>query len=187
MQNSGKETMGQIVEIPFDFQGYKNNPPTFENKKDELLWAAEHPKYTLFDGILVTGHKGIEHYKIGQRKGLNMDGQSQPLYIIAFDRSEERIFVGAGSNHPGLYRKVINIKKNFFDWNLEIDPKSIRQGEEIKLKNHNNFEENAKLYVLDEGIFIEFYHPEDVFNINQQLLLYKNENYLGKTNHFYQL
>src|SRR3546814_16095978 len=39
------------------------------------------------DGRMLGRHKGLIHYTVGQRKGLEIGGQPEPLYVV---RSEER-------------------------------------------------------------------------------------------------
>lgn len=58
--------------------------------------------FSLFDGILIGQHNGVEHFHLGQRKKLTGGGFSQPLYVIGKDYKNNRLFVGAGHDHPGL-------------------------------------------------------------------------------------
>ncbi len=39
-------------------------------------------------------HKGIVHYTVGQRKGLDIGGQPEPLYVIALDADTREVRVG---------------------------------------------------------------------------------------------
>lgn len=39
-------------------------------------------------------HKGIVHYTVGQRKGLEIGGQPEPLYVIALDAETREVRVG---------------------------------------------------------------------------------------------
>lgn len=39
-------------------------------------------------------HKGIVHYTVGQRKGLDIGGQPEPLYVIALDAVNREVRVG---------------------------------------------------------------------------------------------
>lgn len=39
-------------------------------------------------------HKGIVHYTVGQRKGLEIGGQPEPLYVIALDAGSREVRVG---------------------------------------------------------------------------------------------
>ena len=144
---------GQIVEIPAGSPLYSLQKPEFGSKEAELLWEANNPTYTLFDGILIGGHDGIEHFKIGQRKGVNqIGGAKDPLYVIAIDENENRIFAGAGTNHPGLFTKVFQFSKSDLKWKNEGLVES-----PIKIENPltKNFQD-ATLYQFEESIFLEF-------------------------------
>ena len=39
-------------------------------------------------------HKGIVHYTVGQRKGLDIGGQPEPLYVIGLDAGTREVRVG---------------------------------------------------------------------------------------------
>jgi tRNA-specific 2-thiouridylase len=49
------------------------------------------------DGRYLGAHDGIEHFTIGQRKGLP-GGQGTPLYVVDIDPNEDRVIVGAESD-----------------------------------------------------------------------------------------
>jgi tRNA-specific 2-thiouridylase len=46
------------------------------------------------DGRTLGQHKGLIHYTVGQRKGLEVGGQPVPLYVIRLDPSTQRVIVG---------------------------------------------------------------------------------------------
>jgi tRNA-specific 2-thiouridylase len=46
------------------------------------------------DGRILGQHKGLIHYTVGQRKGLEVGGQPVPLYVIRLDPSAQRVIVG---------------------------------------------------------------------------------------------
>jgi tRNA-specific 2-thiouridylase len=46
------------------------------------------------DGRLLGTHKGMIHYTVGQRKGLEIGGQPEPLYVVRLDAAEKRVVVG---------------------------------------------------------------------------------------------
>jgi tRNA U34 2-thiouridine synthase MnmA/TrmU len=66
---------GQIVEIPASALIYSRELPVFHSKKDELIWKSRKIEYSLFDGFLVGEHQGVENFRIGQRKGINVGGK----------------------------------------------------------------------------------------------------------------
>jgi len=46
------------------------------------------------DGRTLGQHKGMIHYTVGQRKGLEIGGQPVPLYVIQLEPSTQRVIVG---------------------------------------------------------------------------------------------
>lgn len=46
------------------------------------------------DGRTLGQHKGMIHYTVGQRKGLEIGGQPVPLYVIRLEPSTQRVIVG---------------------------------------------------------------------------------------------
>lgn len=49
------------------------------------------------DGRVLGKHKGIIHYTIGQRRGLNVGGEADPLYVIRLEPETARVIVGPRS------------------------------------------------------------------------------------------
>ncbi|HEV2569760.1 tRNA 2-thiouridine(34) synthase MnmA [Sphingomonas sp.] len=45
-------------------------------------------------GRVLGRHKGLIHFTVGQRKGLEIGGQPEPLYVIRLDAAEQRVIVG---------------------------------------------------------------------------------------------
>ena len=45
-------------------------------------------------GEVLGRHRGIIHFTVGQRRGLEIGGQAEPLYVIALDAAEARVLVG---------------------------------------------------------------------------------------------
>jgi tRNA-specific 2-thiouridylase len=46
------------------------------------------------DGRVLGRHKGMIHFTVGQRKGLDIGGQPDPLYVIRIDAENRRVIVG---------------------------------------------------------------------------------------------
>ncbi|OHC94440.1 MAG: tRNA 2-thiouridine(34) synthase MnmA [Sphingomonadales bacterium RIFCSPLOWO2_12_FULL_63_15] len=46
------------------------------------------------DGRVLGRHKGMIHFTVGQRKGLDIGGQPDPLYVIRLDAPAKRVIVG---------------------------------------------------------------------------------------------
>ena len=45
-------------------------------------------------GTQLGTHKGIIHFTVGQRKGLEIGGQSEPLYVVGIDAARAEVMVG---------------------------------------------------------------------------------------------
>jgi tRNA-specific 2-thiouridylase len=46
------------------------------------------------DGRLLGPHRGLIHYTVGQRRGLEIGGQAEPLYVVRIDAPARRVIVG---------------------------------------------------------------------------------------------
>jgi tRNA-uridine 2-sulfurtransferase len=45
-------------------------------------------------GAVLGSHRGVIGYTVGQRRGLEIGGQAEPLYVTAIDAAERRVLVG---------------------------------------------------------------------------------------------
>ncbi|MET0238503.1 MAG: tRNA 2-thiouridine(34) synthase MnmA [Sphingobium sp.] len=46
------------------------------------------------DGRVLGDHKGLIHFTVGQRKGLEIGGQPEPLYVVRLEPDTKRVVVG---------------------------------------------------------------------------------------------
>ncbi|MEZ5710439.1 MAG: tRNA 2-thiouridine(34) synthase MnmA [Blastomonas sp.] len=46
------------------------------------------------DGRTLGQHKGLIHFTVGQRRGLEIGGQAEPLYVVRLDPENKRVIVG---------------------------------------------------------------------------------------------
>lgn len=77
---------------------------------------AEPYVYTPDDGVKVGEHRGAHFFTIGQRKGINVGGKPEPLFVIATDVVNNTLYVGQGESHPGLYRRALGIRPDETHW-----------------------------------------------------------------------
>ncbi|MEY4270070.1 MAG: hypothetical protein RLZZ58_1286, partial [Pseudomonadota bacterium] len=49
------------------------------------------------DGRVLGRHKGLIHYTVGQRRGIEIGGQTDPLYVIRLDAATKAVIVGPRS------------------------------------------------------------------------------------------
>jgi tRNA-uridine 2-sulfurtransferase len=45
-------------------------------------------------GAELGAHRGVIHFTVGQRRGLDIGGQPEPLYVVGIDAGERRVLVG---------------------------------------------------------------------------------------------
>ena len=153
---------GQIVEIPSDSALYGRVCPEFLSKEEALIWQSQKIAYSLFDGFLVGGHSGLDHFKLGQRRGINVGGKKQPLYVIQLDQVNHRLFVGAGDDHPGLWVEVLSFAENILQWapNFTMNPEVLELGVPVEFLSFNDVEKvPALLYVFNGKVYVEFEKP----------------------------
>jgi len=63
------------------------------------------------NGTVLGQHKGIIHFTIGQRRGLNLgntDGKGEPLYVVRLDAAAKQVIVGPRS---ALGRRYVHISE----------------------------------------------------------------------------
>lgn len=169
---------GQIVEIPASAPIYSRELPNFHSKKDELIWKSRKKEYSLFDGFLVGEHLGFENFRIGQRKGINVGGKKEPLYVICIDENENRVFVGAGDSHPGLLTEVIRPGENLELNDIHFSKEELKKGIDIEVSTQVKEDKiQAKLYGFDESFFLEFKNKVSVMIEELPLaVIYQNKN-----------
>jgi tRNA-uridine 2-sulfurtransferase len=56
--------------------------------------AAQAGEIVALDGTVLGEHSGIIHFTVGQRRGLDIGGQPEPLYVIRIDAPSRRVVVG---------------------------------------------------------------------------------------------
>jgi tRNA-specific 2-thiouridylase len=56
--------------------------------------AADPGEIVHLDGRVMGRHEGIIHYTIGQRRGLGVGGESEPLFVVRLEPATHRVIVG---------------------------------------------------------------------------------------------
>ncbi|TAJ11418.1 tRNA 2-thiouridine(34) synthase MnmA [Marinilabiliaceae bacterium JC017] len=135
-----------------------------------------HPKY----GKKIGDHNGAHFYTIGQRKGLNIGGFPEPLFVIGIDVNYNQVYMGMGLEHPGLFRRVLGIKSSEVHW---IRPDlTMEQGEERRLKVRIRYRQplqDAKLYCRENGMYIVFDKPQRGITSGQFAAWYDGDELIG--------
>lgn len=180
LQQQLKPKEGLIIQIPTDFEKYHQLLPKFENKIAELTYKATKTKYQPTDGKVVGKHQGAHFFTIGQRKGLNVGGTIEPLFIIATDVNENVIYVGEGANHPGLLRNVLFVSNE--ELHLIREDLSLKLGETLNVKARIRYRQalsNATLYKVENGLLVEFEELHSAITEGQFVAWYIGDELIG--------
>lgn len=144
---------GLIIEIPKD--GFLQ-PSGNDYKK-----LAEKIELTPAMGTVIGEHQGAHFYTIGQRKGLNIGGKEEPLFILGTDVINNIIYTGQGQDHPLLFKKALLVKQEEVHW---IRPDlSLPHGEDkVCLARIRYRQELQKTMIIGqtEGIYLLFDEPQ---------------------------
>ena len=104
-----KSKKGEIIQISSNHEVFKKY---FYNKNSKSLDSLSSKfSFKPEDGELIGVHNGAHNFTIGQRKGLSIGGNVEPLFVIDINVKTNRIYVGEGKKHPGLLRYALKILK----------------------------------------------------------------------------
>ena len=151
---------GDIIEISADSPMYREKVVAAEGqevKGQYLKRISSHYEYSRENGHKVGEHNGAHFFTIGQRKGLQVGGKAEPLFVIGIDVHENIVYTGMGDAHPGLNRKALFIPNEDVHWLRE--DLALMQGEEKAFRLRIRYRQplqNAILYKETEGLFIVF-------------------------------
>jgi tRNA-specific 2-thiouridylase len=125
--------------------------------EEALVEMTEPLKYRSSSGQIIGIHNGAHFFTIGQRKGMNVGGHKEALYVIGTDVDENIVYVGEGQEHSGLNRKGLLIKRDEIHW-IRTDLK-MREGEcrdyMVRIRYRQQLQE-ARLFCKPDGMYIIF-------------------------------
>ena len=175
-----KPKEGKIIQIK-DKLNWLQEDSLDKNFDIKLLTKlSDRRRYKINEGEVIGTHKGAHFYTIGQRKGLSVGGNSQPLFVIDTDIKTNTVYVGEGKNHKGLYRKALKIKKGSIKWirsDLKIDLDH-RIDVFVRIRYRQPLQE-AALFKKKEGFFIVFKDFQSSITSGQFAAWYIGEELIG--------
>jgi len=176
LQQKLKSREGNIFEIPSDLEQYSAEN---QNLKDlETLCAPWN--YVKEDGSWTGKHQGAHFFTVGQRKGLNVGGKTEPLFVIATDVLHNRIYVGQGQSHPGLFRRGLKIIPEEIHWirkDLEMLPGE-RRDYLVRIRYRQPLQK-ATLHARKDALYITFETPQRGVAAGQFAAWYEGEELIG--------
>ena len=162
---------------PVTYEGIRFETETYRAGK-------RHVKKTRYKenpyGKIIGKHDGAQFYTIGQRKGLNVGGHREPVFVISTDIVTNAIYVGEGYSHKGLFRSCLRILPEDVHW---IRP-DIRMtlGETRRYRVRIRYRQplqDATVVMRSSGIFILFDTPQRGITPGQFAVWYDNEEMVG--------
>ncbi|MCD4698195.1 MAG: tRNA 2-thiouridine(34) synthase MnmA [Bacteroidales bacterium] len=172
---------GDIIEIPESpVPNEIDLINTEQSEVERLNLLCSDRKYQAGNGKKVGEHKGAHYYTIGQRKGLDIGGTPEPLFVISTDIEHNIIFVGQGKKHPGLFRKGLFIHKKDIHW---IRPDLLlKEGFSdnylVRIRYRQELQE-ARLSMKEGGMYIVFEKFQRGITNGQFAAWYKGDELLG--------
>ena len=112
-------------------------------------------------GKIVGKHDGAQFYTIGQRKGLNIGGHKDSIFVIETDIPDNIIYVGEGHTHKGLSRSCLRIDPSEIHW-IREDMK-MAEGEIRRYRVRIRYRQplqDATLIMRENGLYILFDQPQ---------------------------
>lgn len=134
-----------------------NNDSDGRYSDTELEALASTYHYSPSDGKVIGEHIGAQYFTIGQRKGLNIGGHKDHIFIISIDMESNTIFVGEGHHHPGLLRKALAISSDEIHWiRPDLEMKDGEQRQYLVRVRYRQPLQRAVLYMRKDALFILF-------------------------------
>jgi tRNA-specific 2-thiouridylase len=173
---------GHIIEVtdssiyPEIFSGLPENDLPEEN----LALITEPYTYQPASGQVIGTHNGAHFYTIGQRKGMNVGGHKEALFVISVDVKNNIVYVGEGHSHRGLNRKGLFIRKDETHW-IRTDLK-MSEGESrdymVRIRYRQPLEK-ARIYCRNKGVYIIFDTPQRGIAPGQFAAWYAGDEVIG--------
>ena len=146
----------------------------------ELAILSDPFSFSSDDGVVIGEHDGAYYFTIGQRKGLNIGGFKDPLFVIETDVSKNLVYVGMGESHPALFRKALFVNVNDIHWVRE--DLEIYENESLKVQFRIRYRQPLQygtIYNFKKGLYILFENPISSVTSGQFVSWYIKDELIG--------
>lgn len=171
---------GVIVQIDKDDAVYSIRQSNSFSIEEQLEVNALKIDYNPSMGKVVGKHQGAHYFTIGQRKGLNVGGTKEPLFIIGTNVETNTIYTGLGSQHPGLFRKGLLVEKEEVHW-IRNDM-ALANGESMEVMARIRYRQplqKAVLHQYENGMYVSFEEPQSAITEGQFVAWYIDDELVG--------
>jgi tRNA-specific 2-thiouridylase len=177
LQQQLKPKVGNIIEIPVSFMEKKKQLDISEENYRKLCFPFP---YKPWNGEVIGEHHGAHFYTIGQRKGLNIGGHKEPLFVLGTDVQRNIIYVGEGQNHPGLLRRGLFVSTNEMHWirtDLKMQPGEKREFD-IRIRYRQPLEKGT-IHLKEDGAYFIFEEEQRGITSGQFAAWYCGDELIG--------
>ena len=123
-------------------------------------------------GNVLSQHKGIHLFTIGQRRGLGM-AAGKPLYVISIDRERRTVIVGG---EEALYRReLIAADVNWIALDRLIKSLPVK----AKIRYRHSMAEATLIPLREEEVKVRFSSPQKAITPGQAVVFYQGEEVIG--------
>ncbi len=177
LQQQLQPKIGNIIEIPAKFMAKKKELEVTEDNYKKLCFPFP---YKPWNGEVIGEHQGAHFYTIGQRKGLNIGGYKEPLFVLATDVKRNIIYVGEGQNHPGLYRKGLFVPAEEMHW-IRTDLKmEVGKSKEFDIRiRYRQPLEKGTIHLKENGAYFIFENEQRGITLGQFAAWYLDDELIG--------
>jgi len=151
---------GKVIKVDNNFITYDKEESDFESNKSYLEFLCYPKNFSETDGEFIGYHNGAFFYTVGQRKGLDIGGFKEPLFVVTKDIDKNILYVGMGADHPALFKKALFISQKDIHWvrnDLTLKP---NQTMEVYFRvRYRQPLEKGKIFMYKVGLFILFDRP----------------------------
>lgn len=175
LQQQLKVKAGDIVEIPANHSKCLARAQYTSNQSTSPInWNRE-------DGTVVGEHQGAHFFTVGQRRGLNVGGKPEPLFVLAKDVVENVLYVGQGESHPGLLRNALRMHRDEVHWireDLALDETNAAQKFEVRIRYRQPLQ-HATLALSGDYVSITFDNAQSGIAAGQFAAWYDGDECIG--------
>jgi tRNA-specific 2-thiouridylase len=180
LQQKLEKKEGLIVQIDALDSIYNQKPSNIQTEEEKLAYESRSLSYEPYMGKVVGKHQGAHFFTIGQRKGLNVGGTKEPLFIIATNVDTNTIYTGLGSEHPGLFKKALFVQNSEVHWIRE--DLAIANGAKMEVMARIRYRQSlqkATLHQFENGLYVEFNEPQSAITEGQFVAWYCDDELVG--------
>ena len=176
----------KVAELPDEDFKRLSEPVRYDIKFETETYRSgrKHIKKTRFKenpyGKIVGKHDGAQFYTIGQRKGLNIGGHKDSIFVIETDIPGNIIYVGEGHTHKGLSRSCLRIDPSEIHWirpDLAMSVGEIRRYR-VRIRYRQPLQD-ATVIMRENGMYMLFDTPQRGITPGQFAVWYDGDEMLG--------